>query len=541
MNQVRANPHPAIVLSLTLSALALFLVQPLVTSAALPDDARPVFTRTPYPDDCQGTNSPLFSSALPNSFTLAGKADNLIALPDIQETKPPSGARAPGEKELFFEGSNFKGLTHIIGSHVAIVTQPVTAAIRLFFMVYDTGKDAVRWTWLWEFDGKPVPPLTDSPEMDLIAWEARLDKITRSPTSYGTVRFHLGGQEFFPQLMKEIDGAQKSIRVRTYIFDNDDFALEVADILKDRSRDLDVRVLLDGLGSIMANKVTSDTAPSGHSPPASVRGYLTRDSRVRVRQHFNTWLAGDHTKTIIIDSKLGFLGGMNIGREYRYEWHDLMAEVTGPVILELDRDFGRAWAGAGALGDIEKLIHGLTPRKKVKNDGSPPVRLLFTRPGNSQIRNAQLEAIRRSQKTIFIETPYLTDDGVVYELVKARRRGVDVKVIIPSATDRKIMDRSNALAANALIKNGVRVFLYPGMTHVKAAIYDGWACFGSANLDKLSFRVNYEIDLATSHPATVRELKNRLFLQDLKVSTELTMPIPVKGHDYLLEVLADQL
>ena len=193
------------------------------------------------------------------------------------------------------------------------------------------------------------------------------------------------------------------------------------------------------------------------------------------------------------------------------------------------------------MGDIEKLIHGLKPHLKGKPTGSPAVRLLFTRPGDSQIRNAQLEAIRRSQRYILIESPYITDDGIIYELIKARHRGVDVKVIIPSETNWQIMDASNALAANALVKNGVRVFLYPGMTHVKAAIYDGWACFGSANMDKLSLRVNYEIDLATSHPATVRELENRLFNTDIARSTELIEPLPVDNSDFILEVLADQL
>jgi cardiolipin synthase len=315
----------------------------------------------------------------------------------------------------------------------------------------------------------------------------------------------------------------------------------MADILKNRSKQVDVRVLLDGLGSIVANKTTSSTAPADHSPPGSVRGYLTSSSRVRVRQQFNTWFAGDHAKTIIIDGERGFLGGMNIGREYRYDWHDLMVKVEGPVVREMDRDFNRAWAGAGALGDIEKLAHGLKPHRRRKSDGSQPVRLLFTRPGDSQVRNAQLEAIRRSQRAIYIENPYITDDGIVYELIKARHRGVDVKVIIPSANNWQIMDSSNALTANALIENGVRVFLYPGMTHVKAAIYDGWACFGSANLDKLSLRVNYEIDLATSHPATVNELEERLFKTDIARSTELLEPFPVKDHDYLLELVADQL
>ena len=83
-----------------------------------------------------------------------------------------------------------------------------------------------------------------------------------------------------------------------------------------------------------------------------------------------------------------------------------------------------------------------------------------------------------------------------YELVKARLRGVDVRVIIPMEGNHGIMNASNVTAANTLLKYGVRVFTYPGMSQVKAAIYDGWACLGSVNFDKLSFLVNKGMNLA---------------------------------------------
>jgi cardiolipin synthase len=533
-----------------LSVVLLILAQPSPIFASLPSQNRSTMLLPPVPDNNQLQFSSVTTAASSINFSshhednnLSHEIDerNLIAFPNSLEHSTKPHTRDQQHQKQTTAGTDFRALTHLIGSHAAIITRPVTAAIRLFFMVYDTGKDAVRWTWLSGFEGKPIPSITRLPGMDLGEWESRLDKITRKPTSHGKVQFYLGGGEFFPELAKEIKIAQKSIRLRTYIFDNDDFALEIADTLKQRSKQVDVRVLLDGLGSIVANKTSSDTAPKGHSPPGSVRNYLTSNSAIRVRQQFNTWFAGDHAKTIIIDGKRAFLGGMNIGHEYRYDWHDVMVKVEGPVVKELTRDFGRAWAGAGVLGDIEKLIHGLKPHKRGKNNDRPPLRLLFTRPGDSQIRNAQLEAIRRSQRSIYIESPYITDDGIVYELIKARRRGVDVKVIIPSVNNWQVMDSSNSLTANALIENGVRVFLYPGMTHVKAAIFDGWACFGSANMDKLSLRVNYEIDLATSHPETVTELRNNLFHKDIAVSTELIEPIPVRNYDYLMEVLADQL
>ena len=92
-----------------------------------------------------------------------------------------------------------------------------------------------------------------------------------------------------------------------------------------------------------------------------------------------------------------------------------------------------------------------------------------------------------------------------------------------------------------MLRNGIRVYAYPGMTHVKAAIYDGWACLGSANFDKLSLQINQELNLGTSHTATVNELLDRVFLPDFEISTELREPQPVWARHHLAEFIADEL
>jgi phosphatidylserine/phosphatidylglycerophosphate/cardiolipin synthase-like enzyme len=135
----------------------------------------------------------------------------------------------------------------------------------------------------------------------------------------------------------------------------------------------------------------------------------------------------------------------------------------------------------------------------------------------------------------------VSDDEVISELIKARRRGVDVRVILPTRNDSGFMNSANLLAAKAFINNGVRVYGYPGMSHVKAAIYDGWACVGSANLDKLSLRINQETNLATSDPRFVERLRRDLFEADFARSHEWTEAQPVKWTDYLSEFIADQL
>jgi cardiolipin synthase len=218
-----------------------------------------------------------------------------------------------------------------------------------------------------------------------------------------------------------------------------------------------------------------------------------------------------------------------------------MVEVSGPVVDTLIRDFEKTWAHAGVLGDLQAAIHRTRHPVRQADDGDYPVRVLYTKPGNSQILRTQLSAMRRARNRVWIHNAYLTSDAVLYELVEARRRGVDVRVILPLQNDSGFIGRSNALAANVMLRHGIRVFIYPGMSHVKAAVYDGWACLGSANFDRLSLRLNKEANIATSHPAAVTELVNRVFLPDFKRAPELTEPLNAGWLDYLKELVADHL
>jgi phosphatidylserine/phosphatidylglycerophosphate/cardiolipin synthase-like enzyme len=118
---------------------------------------------------------------------------------------------------------------------------------------------------------------------------------------------------------------------------------------------------------------------------------------------------------------------------------------------------------------------------------------------------------------------------------------VDVRLVFPSRNDSGLMQANNAQEAGDLVRNGVRVYGYPGMTHVKAAIYDGWACVGSANFDKMSLRVGQEEDVAFSDPATVDKLKKELFEADFARSREITQPADTTWFDSISRTFLNQL
>jgi cardiolipin synthase len=183
-------------------------------------------------------------------------------------------------------------------------------------------------------------------------------------------------------------------------------------------------------------------------------------------------------------------------------------------------------------------------RKHLSRNAEPgdyDMRVLRTATAKLQIYHAQRAAIRRAKRYIYIENAYFNDNNMLRELVAARQRGVDVRMILPGENDIGIMHTGNMVMANELIRHGIRVYLYPGMTHVKAAIYDGWACAGSANLEKMSLRVSQEMDVAFSDPNAVGRLKQELFETDFARGHELTSPVTLDWLDPLIKALANEL
>ena len=424
---------------------------------------------------------------------------------------------------------------------IALLKNPISSAARLGDLGIATLVRFIRMPL--PGPGTPGPVRAGGPGMNLRAWESWVDRYTGTRSQEGSLQLQIDGDQFFPRFRQAITEATNRIDVDVYIFDRDDVGVDFADQLKKRSGQVDVKVILDRMGSIAAGASPPATPlPEDFTPPGSIVSYLRQDSGVHVRAFLNPWLSSDHEKIIIVDGGRAWLGGMNIGREYRYEWHDLMVELEGPVVGSLETEFKREWAHAGPLGDLSYLVTVLNGSGKAPNPGPGPwmkVRLLPTKTGWKPFATAVLASIRQAQSYIYVENPYLFDKRVILALVKARSRGVDVRVVLPSVNDFKAGGRSNVVIANYLIEHGVRVYFYPAMTHVKALLVDGWACLGSGNLNHLSLRVNHEENVATSDPAFAAELRKELFEQDFSRSYELTDPISVDWVDFLADLVLE--
>jgi cardiolipin synthase len=276
----------------------------------------------------------------------------------------------------------------------------------------------------------------------------------------------------------------------------------------------------------------------------NIKKYLKEGSKIKLRTKLNTWANTDHSKVIIIDDKIAYTGGMNFGEEYRYFWHDMMFALEGPIVAKLKDDFMQAWAFAGAGGDFSAAARAMfKPTPDYRKDFEPDmyrIRVLYTKPTSAEIYIAQVEAAKRAKKRIYIQNSYFSDVRLTQELINARARGVDVRVIFPAENDNGFMDRNNVVKANILFANGIKVYFYPRMSHIKAAIYDNWACVGSANFDKFSLFVNGEMNLGISDPGFVEDLNNKLFIKDFADSKLMEKEMDTSAVDYIMTSIAAQ-
>jgi cardiolipin synthase A/B len=364
------------------------------------------------------------------------------------------------------------------------------------------------------------------------------------------VQLYRDGGAALTALERLIDSAQCRIDVIMYIWEADAIGASIAQHLAAMAAaNRRVRVLVDG-GANLIFAPSPATDPLPGSPPSTV----SRQEKPKTAREVNgvvCWLAHqpgvelirirnpcahfDHRKLVLIDGQAAWAGGRNFTQPGFFVRHDLSLTMQGPHIAQWQAMFENYWREQGGKPECFPPQTGETPPLAA----NAAARLVKTTPTHHSLRQALYQAIDNASRFILLENPYLTENGVIVKLARARRRGVDVRILFTIQSDTSSINHTNKVTANRLLAAGVRVYLYPGRIHTKAALIDGcWGYIGSGNFDLLSLHRNHELGVVFGASPILNDLNQVLFLPDFNPDWELHAPLPLTAADYAYEMLA---
>ncbi|GGK65231.1 phospholipase D-like domain-containing protein [Ornithinimicrobium pekingense] len=322
------------------------------------------------------------------------------------------------------------------------------------------------------------------------------------------------GRALYDDMLEAIDGAQECVYLASYIWKADDVGQAFKDaVVRAAERGVLVCVVFDGFANLVVPREFQRFPEPVHVLrfPVVRPGLPLMDLRRTGR---------DHRKILVVDGTVGFVGGYNIGELYATKWRDTHVRVEGPGVWELQNSFVDFWNR-----------HRRPSQPALPDSGSPrwdaalraarnePSRLVYP------VRALYLEAIDRAMERIWITQGYFIPDEEVLEgLLSAAARGVDVRVIMPEHSNHVLADIVARYYWRQLLEGGVHLHLYQDlMVHAKTATVDGaWATIGTANIDRLSLRGNYEINLEIVSAEQAAHME-QVFRRDLERCEEITL------------------
>jgi cardiolipin synthase len=338
---------------------------------------------------------------------------------------------------------------------------------------------------------------------------------------HNRVQVLTNGAQFYPAMRDAILQAQASVNLEAYIFAPGEAADMLIDAMVARARaGVEVRLVLDAIGSaLMGGESARRLRDSG----CHVRFYQPlkwyRLARINNRTH---------RELLIVDGRIAFTGGAGVADWWLKPvdgtpaWRDTMARIEGPIVASLQGVFAENWLECG--GEILSSPRDWPPLEPA---GSTEAMLVKSSPSDraTSSRVVFQMLIEGAVSEIDISTPYFLPDRALRQaLIRAARRGVRVRVVVPGKrTDQGLVRLASRRMYGELLSSGVKIFEYrSAMTHVKALLIDGtWAVIGTTNVDNRSFEHNDEVNVAFREGAIVERL-NRDFESDRAASDEIT-------------------
>jgi len=323
------------------------------------------------------------------------------------------------------------------------------------------------------------------------------------------------GREYFPALLADLAKAGKEIHLESYIFARDPAGNAVAAALAAAAqRGVRVRVLVDGFG---ARNFTTDFQPALTAAGVECMLYRPEIAHWTFRRHRLRRL---HRKLVVIDGRIGFVGGINIvdddntPADLRPRF-DYAVRVAGPVVGQIHRAVHRMWEIVSWVHLKHRYRLGHVTTQAPLPQGNQRARFLIRDNirHRNDIANAYLDAIHGAQSRILIANAYfLPGFRFRHALRAAAQRGVEVSILLQGRSDHPLLHYATQALYSALLGDGIRVFEYgKSFLHAKVAVVDGlWATVGSSNIDPFSLLLAKEGNLVVADRPFAESLENSL-------------------------------
>ena len=320
--------------------------------------------------------------------------------------------------------------------------------------------------------------------------------------------------DFITKLLESINKAQSHIHLQFYIFENDELGGKVRDALIEKARQgVEVRVIYDSVGCWSVK-------PSFFDAIRRAGGYVESFMKVRFPLFTNKINYRNHRKVVVVDGKIGFIGGCNIANRYVAGinggcWRDTMLMLQGDGVYALQVSFLVDWFFANGSLVSGKDYFPL----QGKDYGTSYMQVITSNPVMTwrTVSGGLTMALSRANSYFYLQTPYLMpNDKVISALQNAALSGIDVRLMIPQRSDSRLADYATRSYLKELLQAGVKVYMYrAGFLHAKTFVSDDiLSCVGSANLDFRSFDYNFEI-CAYVYDLGVAKRMRTIFIDDM--------------------------
>lgn len=329
------------------------------------------------------------------------------------------------------------------------------------------------------------------------------------------------GESKFKALIEDLNRAETFIHLQYYIFDNDTLGRTIKKILIEKARQgVKVRVLYDDVGCW---RVRSRFFREMRKAGIEIRPFF----KVSFPQLANKLNYRNHRKVAIIDGKTGYIGGMNIADRYCDGlswgiWRDTHARIKGPAVYGLQSAFSIDWSFT-----TREFLSEACYYPPVEETGNTDIQILTSGPLGEwkEIAISFLKAIANARDCIYIQTPYfLPTDSLLKALQAAALAKVDVRLMIPSHSDSRLLQYASQSYLKDILRAGIKVYFYQGgFLHAKSLIIDNeFSSLGSTNFDFRSFDHNFEINAFMYNADTNAQMK-KIFINDMRQCRRITL------------------